>query len=51
LVKHVVQAGVKAGFKADLTGWSGPAMALAAEETKAFEAVARNRQPPRKDVA
>jgi hypothetical protein len=51
LVKHVVEAGVKAGFGADLTAWSGPAMALAAEETKAFEAEARKCQPPRKDVA
>jgi hypothetical protein len=51
LVKHVVQAGARAGYDSYLAGWSGPAMALAAEETKAFEAEARKKQPPRKDVA
>jgi len=43
LVKHVVQAGVKAGFDADLAAWTGPAIALAVDETKAFEAQARKR--------
>ncbi len=51
LVKHVVQAGVKAGYEPDLASWSGPAIALAAEETKSFEAEARKRQPEQKDVA
>jgi hypothetical protein len=51
LVQHVTAAGVKAGHSADLAAWSQPAMALAAEETKTFEAEARRRQPPRKDVA
>jgi hypothetical protein len=51
LIKHVVQAGVKAGHGPDLAAWSGPAMLLAAEETKAFEAQARKRQPQQKDVA
>ncbi len=37
LVKHVVAAGVKAGFDADLAAWSGPAIELAVEETRAFE--------------
>lgn len=41
LVKHVAQAGVKAGYAANLTEWSGPAIALAVEETKAFEALCR----------
>jgi hypothetical protein len=38
LVKHVVAAGVKAGHDADLTTWSGTAIALAVEETRSFEA-------------
>jgi hypothetical protein len=50
LVKHVVQAGVKAGYDPDLSTWNGPAILLAAEETKAFEAELR-RQAQRKDVA
>ena len=37
LVKHVVAAGVKAGYDADLATWSGPAIALAVDETRAFE--------------
>jgi hypothetical protein len=45
LVKAVVAAGVKAGFDADMTAWSGPAILLAVEETKAFEA--KLRQPAR----
>src|SRR5262245_31564001 len=51
LVKHVVAAGVKAGHDADLAAWAGPAIALAAEETRAFEAQARARRGRHKDVA
>jgi hypothetical protein len=43
LVKHIVGAGVKAGYAADLATWTGPAISLAVEETKAFEARARQR--------
>jgi hypothetical protein len=50
LIKHVVQAGVKAGHSADLTAWSGPAIQLAVEETRTFEA-SRRPQPVRKEVA
>jgi hypothetical protein len=50
LVKHVVAAGVKAGYDADLATWSGPAIALAVEETRSFEN--RSRRPaPEKVVA
>ncbi len=50
LVKHVVAAGVKAGYDADLATWSGPAIALAVEETRAFES--RQRQDTvQKEVA
>lgn len=51
LVKHVVEAGVRAGFDADLSSWSGSAMLLAAEETKAFEAGARQHGNKRREVA
>jgi hypothetical protein len=37
LLSHVTQAGVKAGFGADLTQWSGPAIELAVAETRAFK--------------
>lgn len=51
LVKHVVQAGTKAGYDADLATWSGAAIALAVEETKVFETQARQRRQDRKEVA
>jgi hypothetical protein len=51
LVKHVVQAGVKAGHEADLAAWSGPAIQLAVEETRSFEARARQQAAEKKDVA
>jgi Rad52/22 family double-strand break repair protein len=38
LLTHVTQAGVKAGFGADISPWSGPAIELAVTETKAFKA-------------
>jgi hypothetical protein len=49
LVKHVVQAGVKAGYDSDLSTWSGKALTLAVDETKAFET--RGRKRPEKEVA
>jgi hypothetical protein len=51
LVKHVVQAGVQAGYEADLATWSGPAVSFAVEQTRAFEAQARQQAANRKDVA
>jgi hypothetical protein len=51
LVKHVVQAGVKAGYGPDLSAWVGPAIQFAVEQTKAFEAGHRKPAAPRKDVA
>lgn len=42
LMAHVVQMGVRAGYEADMTTWSGQAILLAAEETKAFEAQRRD---------
>jgi hypothetical protein len=37
LLDHVTQAGVKAGFGADLKQWMGPAIELAVAETRAFK--------------
>jgi hypothetical protein len=37
LLAHVTQAGVKAGFGADLSQWAGPAIELAVAETRAFK--------------
>jgi hypothetical protein len=51
LVKHIVAAGVKAGFDSDLTTWTGPAIRLAVEETRAFEGQARQKAAERKEVA
>ena len=51
LVKHVVAAGTKAGHDADLATWSGPAIELAVEETKRFEAKAREERVEQKEVA
>lgn len=51
LVKYVIEAGVKAGYAADLSAWSGPAIQFAVEQTKAFEASHRKPPAPTKDVA
>jgi hypothetical protein len=50
LVKYVVEAGMTAGFSRDLASWAGPAIRLAVEQTKAFEAEARKgaRAPAKK---
>jgi hypothetical protein len=37
LLAHVTQAGVKAGYGADLNQWAGPAIELAVAETRAFK--------------
>jgi hypothetical protein len=49
LVQHVIAAGQKAGYDADLTTWSGPAIKMAVDETKQFETTLRRRA--KKDVA
>jgi hypothetical protein len=51
LMEHIARAGDQAGHGADVTKWSGPAITLAVEETKAFEAKARQNRPERKEVA
>lgn len=50
LVKHLTEAGVKAGHPTDMKTWSAEAIALAVDETKAFEARLRQ-QSKRKEVA
>ena len=37
LLAHVTQAGVKAGFTANMTEWNGPAIPFAVDAVKAFE--------------
>ncbi len=51
LIKHIVAAGVKAGHDADLANWNSDGIALAVQETKAYEAEMRQRAAPRKEVA
>jgi hypothetical protein len=51
LVKHIVQAGRQAGYDADLATWSGPAIALAVEEARAFENRLRQPKGDHKEVA
>jgi hypothetical protein len=51
LVEHVVRSGTQAGYGPDLAGWSGQAIALAVEETRAFEASARQVARGSKEVA
>lgn len=51
LVKHIVSVGTRAGYDPDLATWSGPAIDLAVEETKAFEASTREPRTKRKEVA
>ena len=51
LLADVVAAGARAGFAADLTTWPGPAIVLAVDETRAFEARCRAKPNARKDVA
>jgi len=51
LMQHVLAAGAKAGYPAEMTSWSGAAVVLAVEETKRFEHEARQRRPDRKEVA
>ncbi len=41
LLAHVTQAGVKAGYSANLTEWTGSAIPFAVEAVKAFEQTAR----------
>lgn len=46
LLAHVAQAGVKAGYPADVTRWSGPAIPFAVAAVKAFAADHAPAAPP-----
>jgi hypothetical protein len=50
LLAYVTQAGVKAGYGADMTAWSGPAIPFAVAAVKEFEAQPRG-TPDQKNVA
>ena len=51
LLKHVQQKGLTAGHTADLSSWTGPAIQLAVEQTKVFEAGLRPVKPNQKALA
>lgn len=47
LLAHVTQAGVKAGYGADLSQWAGPAIELAVAETRAFKSRLASQPEPK----
>jgi hypothetical protein len=47
LIRHVTEAGEKAGFGTDLATWTKPAFSLAAKQTRTFENHARQRSDTR----
>jgi hypothetical protein len=51
LLAHVTQAGVKAGYTADMTSWSGPAIAFAVEAVKEYEGQLRGNKVESKSAA
>jgi hypothetical protein len=51
LLAHVAQAGVKAGFTANLTDWTGPAIPFAVDAVKEFERTLRSEKPEPRTAA
>jgi Rad52/22 family double-strand break repair protein len=51
LLAHVTQAGVKAGFTANLTDWTGPAIPFAVDAVKEFEKNLRAEKPEPRTAA
>jgi hypothetical protein len=51
VLAHVTQAGVKAGYSANLTDWAGPAISFAVEVVKGFEQSLRSAQPESRTAA
>ncbi len=51
LVNFIVQAGVQAGYDADLSAWEGPAIQLAVEQTKTFKVRMRRQAGAQKGAA
>ena len=46
LLAHVSQAGIKAGYSANITEWSGPAIPFAVNTVKEFEQLTRSTKSP-----
>lgn len=51
LLAHVTQAGVKAGYTANMSEWSGPAIPFAVDAVKEFEQAARQGKPEPRTAA
>jgi hypothetical protein len=51
LLAHVTQAGVKAGYSANMSEWTGPALPFAVEAVKEFEQTARQTKPEPRTAA
>ncbi len=51
LLAHVTQAGVKAGFTANMSDWTGPAIPFAVDAVKEFEQSARQAKPEPRTAA
>lgn len=51
LLAHVTQAGVRAGFTANLADWTGPAIPFAVEAVKEFERTLRTEKPEPRTAA
>jgi hypothetical protein len=51
LLAHVTQAGVKAGYSANMSDWTGPALPFAVEAVKEFEQSARQSKSEPRNAA
>ncbi|MFO0821700.1 MAG: Rad52/Rad22 family DNA repair protein [Gemmataceae bacterium] len=51
LLSHVTQAGVKAGYTANMADWTGPAIPFAVEAVKEFEQTIRGGKPEPRTAA
>ena len=51
LLAHVTQAGVKAGYSANMSDWSGPALPFAVDAVKEFELTVRQAKPEPRTAA
>lgn len=51
LLKYIQEAGAKAGYGMEMASWPVPAITLAVDQTKTFEAEARQRRMGHKEVA
>lgn len=51
LLAHVTQAGVKAGYSANMSDWSGPALPFAVDAVKEFEQNVRQAKPEPRTAA